>query len=199
MLKQIDWVFLRRPLIIFLVLTGSSLIFYFGGLQYKNTALEKFDIVKSLLARSHNQLNKQSQELALIDENLKQFNSLTNDAFIGDERRLSWIESMKATNKIIKLPKFDYSIKAQEDFIRPGIKTIKTVQSLSSQMELELGILHEEDIFSVFNLLKSNVKSHFVIESCELSKSSNKDLQTDKENLSARCIIQWVHLKVAQK
>ncbi len=199
MFKQIDWLFLRRPLIIFSLLIVFSLVFYFGGLQYKNIANEKFNSAKNSLSSSHSKLKVLSSEMKLVDEYLDEYKTLVNEAFIGEERRLSWIESMKAANKEIKLPKFDYSISAQSNFKRPGITQNKAVASLSSAMKLDLGLLHEEDLFKVFELLDENVQSYFTIEGCKLSQGRNKELKIDKSNLTANCVVSWVHLKVATK
>ncbi len=199
MLKKIDWQFLHRPVIIFMVLVISSVIFYFAGMQYKNSANEKFNTSKSKLNTSHSKLNRQSNEIKLVDDYLTQYKELENNAFIGEERRLSWVESMKTTNKVIKLPQFDYSIQAQDDYIRPGLKQSKKVKALASKMNLNLGILHEEDVFKVFKLLDENVQSHFIIEACELSKSRGVELKVDEANFKANCILNWVHLKVAKK
>jgi len=199
MLKQIDWKFLRRPIIIFVVLLLSSFVFYFGGLHYLENSNEKFTLSKNNLSASHSKLNRQSNEIKLVDDYLKQYKALENNAFIGEERRLSWIESMRATNKKIKLPRFDYSIHAQEEFIRPGLKQNKVVKAVASKMDLNLGLLHEEDLFRVFDLLDENVQSYFNVESCEFSKSKQGELKVDEANLTVHCILNWVHLKVAKK
>lgn len=199
MLKKIDWVFLRRPLIIFTILIVSSLVFYFGGVKYEDIAAEEFELSKNALSTSHSKLARQSSEIALVDDYLKQYNNLVNTAFIGDERRLSWIESMKATNKAIRLPYFRYSVTAQQDFIRPGIKKTKTVNVLGSKMDLDIGILHEEDLFKLIDILDENVQSYFIVDSCDLAKVNSKELKVDKENIKAKCVLQWIHLDVVEQ
>ncbi len=199
MFKQIDWLFLRRPLMIFFILIGSSLVFYVGGVKYKEIEGEKFNNLKSELNGSHSVLNKKSKETTLVENYLEEYKLLVDSAFIGDARRLSWIESIKDTNKEIKLPVFKYRISAQTDFIRPGIKQNKRVKVLASKMDLDLGLLHEEDIFRVFKLLDKNVQSYFIVDACEMSMPKNSELKIDKKNIQAYCVLNWVHLKVAKK
>jgi len=199
MFKAIDWLFLRRPLIIFLILIMSSFAFYLGGLQYKNIKNDVFNQSKNALSSSHSALNRKSKEIALVDDYLVAFKALKDNAFIGEERRLSWVESIKATNKEIKLPIFNYSIQAQTDFVRKGLKQSKRVKAYASQMDLDLGLLHEEDVFKVFKLLDDNIQSYFIVDACDISKGQNTELKIDKENLKAHCIVNWVHLKVAEK
>jgi len=199
MFKSIDWLYLRRPAIIFLILVISSVVFYLGGLQFKNNENEGFSNAKNSLSASHRALNKKSKEIALVDDYLEAYTALTDNGFIGDERRLSWVESIKAANKEIKLPTFDYSIAVQGDYIRPGLKQNKHVKAYASKMDLDLGVLHEEDIFRVFKILDEKVQSHFVLEACEISIGQNRELKIDKANLKAHCVVNWVHLKVAEK
>jgi len=199
MFKTIDWIYLRRPAIIFLILVISSVVFYFGGLQFKNSENERFTKVKNALSSSHSALNKKSKEIALVDDYLDAYKALNDNGFIGDERRLSWVESIKETNKEIKLPSFNYTILAQKDFSRKGLKQNKRVKAMAYQIKIDLGVLHEEDIFKVFKLLDENVQSHFVVDACEVSIGQNKELKIDKANLKAHCIVNWVHLMVAEK
>ncbi len=196
MFKLIDFIFLRRSLIVFTVLVLSSIVFYFGGVKFKQLAQDDFNAAKSALNSSHSALNKQSKEIALVDKYLTEFKALSNSGFIGEERRLSWVESMKEANKTIKLPVFKYSIKPQEQYERPGIKASKTVKSLSSPMILNLGLLHEGDLFKVIQLIEDNVQSRFVIDSCKLQSKKVDTLNINKENISARCVLRWVNLKV---
>lgn len=170
-----------------------------GGLQYKNIENENFTQAKNSLSSSHNALNKKSKEIALVDDYLEAYKALNDNGFIGDERRLSWVESIKATNKEIKLPRFNYTILAQKDFIRLGLKQSKRVKAMASQMNLDLGILHEEDIFKVFKLLDENVQSHFIVDACAVSIGQNRELKVDKANLKAQCVVNWVNLKVSGK
>ncbi len=199
MLKKIDWKFLKRPLIIFFILVSSSLVFYFGGTQYKDIQNEQFTNAKNALSASHRALNNKSKEIALVDDYLEPYKTLVDNAFIGDERRLSWIESIKATNKEIKLPKFNYTISAQTPFNRPGIKKNKRVKVHASKMTLDLGLLHEEDLFNVFKMLDEHVQSYFIVDACNMTIGKNSELSVDKQNISARCVVNWVHLKVAKK
>lgn len=199
MFKQIDWPFLRRPIIIFCVLLLFSVVFYFGGVQYKEIESDNFTQSKNNLSRSHSELNKLSTEIKLIETYLKNYKELHNNAFIGEERRLSWIESMKKANEEIKLPKFNYTIHAQEEYIRPGLKQTKKVKAASSKMDIYLGVLHEEDVFKVFELLDANVQSYFNVESCDFYKGKISELKVDAENLSVHCVLNWVHLKVTEK
>lgn len=200
MLNKIDWVFLRRPLMIFTVLVVLALVFLIAGNEYKSAANEEFTTAKSGLNSSHRKLRNQASEVALIDEYLREYKRLANEGFIGAERRLSWIESMKATNKDLKLPSFKYSIQVQDEYNRPGIKTSKTVRSVSSAMKLDLGLLHEEDLFKALDLIDDNVKSMFTVDSCSLlAEKSNGELKVDQQNLRVSCDLQWVSLQVGKQ
>lgn len=200
MTKKIDWLFLSRPLIIFTVLVLVSVVFYLGGDEFKQQARNDFNEAKSDLQRGHSRLSNQAKEISLIKLYLDKFEQLKNEGFIGDERRLSWIESMKEANGVLKLPLFNYAIQPQEEYIRPGLKSSKKVKLLSSATTIDLGLLHEQDLFKVFKLMDDNVKSMFTIDSCEIdSKSADKELKVDRQNMTASCTIRWVSINMVEK
>jgi hypothetical protein len=64
----------------------------------------------------------------------------------------------------------------------------------SAAMVLSMGLLHEEDLFSVFEGLRLSIKNLFAVDSCVLSRGSRIDqpLNSRKINLTATCVIQWV-------
>lgn len=200
MANKIDWVFLKRPMLIFTVMIIASVSFLFAGEEYRKIAEEDFNKARSSLKKSHKQLKNQSNEIAVIDEFLAKFNELENQGFIGDERRLSWIESVKSTNDELKLPEFSYSIQPQDTFERSQIKSTKKVKVLSSLMTVNLGLLHEVDLFNVIDLIDQNVSSHFTIESCDLiADKGNKELKVDDDNIRAQCDVRWINLKITEK
>jgi hypothetical protein len=61
-------------------------------------------------------------------------------------------------------------------------------------MELNMGLLHEEDLFALLEGLRLSIKNLFTVDSCSLQRSTdvNRSLDTKKPNLETRCTIRWV-------
>ena len=161
------------------------------------------------------QKEKYQQSLATLESTYRQYNGLVNDidlleqyrtlfidykstGLVGDERRLSWIESLERTNSRIKLPKMTYRLMPQQDFQRPGLKLDRSVILTSAPMALNMDLLHEEDIFSVFEGLRLSIKNIFTVDSCRLTRKGaiGSPLDTQKANLTASCVIRWVTINV---
>jgi len=161
------------------------------------------------------QKEKYAQSLAALESTYRQYSGLVNDidlleqyrtlfidykstGLVGDERRLSWIESLERTNSRIKLPKMTYRLMPQQDFQRPGLKLNRSVILTSAPMVLNMDLLHEEDIFSVFEGLRHSIKNIFTVDSCKLTRKGiiGRPLDTQKANLTASCVIRWVTINV---
>ena len=65
-------------------------------------------------------------------------------------------------------------------------------------MMLNMDLLHEEDILTVFETLRLSIKNLFTVDSCALSRKGvvGGTLDTQKANLSANCVIRWLTIDV---
>ena len=61
-------------------------------------------------------------------------------------------------------------------------------------MELEMGMLHEEDLFAVLEGLKLSIKNLFTVDSCEFKRfgSIDRSLDTKRANIQTNCVLRWV-------
>ena len=95
---------------------------------------------------------------------------------------------------MLRLPTLTYKLQAQESFERPGSKVKRGVVVQSSPMELSMGLLHEEDLFALFEGLRLSIRNLFTVDACRLRRQGSVDrsLQTRGSNLSGSCKIRWV-------
>ena len=95
---------------------------------------------------------------------------------------------------MLGLPTLTYSLLPQEDFKRPGFTLKRGVSVKSSPMNLDIGLLHEEDLFALLEGLRLTIQNLFTVESCRLTRQTkiSRSLDTRRANLDAQCTIRWV-------
>ena len=197
-MNKIDWRYLRQPLIIFVLSVMIATSMGALGFQYESAQVERYDKAVETLSTIHTRYVDMVNDIDLLEQYRNLYSGYKSSGLVGEERRLSWIESLENTNKVLKLPTLTYRLLPQEKFTRPGLKVKSGVELNGSAMELTMGLLHEEDILAVLEGLRLSIKNLFTVESCSLSRSSKIGVPLDakKSNLRSKCTIRWVTIDV---
>ena len=198
MLNKIDWQFLKRPLIFFMVCLILLAAFVVLGQQYEQGKLDSYNSTKASLSRTHSTYNKLVQDLDLLQQYTQAYDEYKSSGLLGAERRLSWIETLETINDKLRLPTLTYSLQPQESFTAPRLTVENNVTVNSTPMDLNMALLHEQDLLSVFENIDSEIANLFTIDSCKISRLSGKDtaLNTKKANLSSNCLMRWITVDV---
>jgi len=193
-MANIDWHYLRRPIIVFFVMLLLSLAFVVVGYQYELAHKEKYQKALSTLASTHRLYRSKVNDIDLLEQYRELYKEYKSSGLVGEERRLSWIESLESTNDVLRLPTLTYNLQPQEKFERPGFKVKRDVSVMSSPMDLSLGLLHEEDLFALLEGLRLSIRNLFTVESCSMTRRSaiGLSLDTKRANLTTECKIRWV-------
>ncbi len=196
MKNKIDFYFLRRPLIFLLVAIIFSIVLVMLGWQYEDSEYDAYQKGTQSLRTTHDRYKNLVKDIHLLEQYTAKFSEYKASGLIGGERRLSWIESLEKTNSLLKLPKVTYNLLPQEGFNRPGFKVERQVEVKSSPMELKMSILHEEDIFTLFDVLGSSISNLFSVDSCSVSLQGQvgKSFDTKRANLNSTCVIRWINI-----
>ena len=197
-MNKIDWPYLRLPLIMFGLSIMVAAAVAIVGRQYEIAQIKKYESAVSTLKTTHKRYADMVSDIALLDQYRNLYSGYKSSGMVGEERRLSWIESLDTTNQVLKLPKLSYNLLPQEKFIRPGLKISSDVKMNSSPMELTMGLLHEEDLMAVLEGLRLSIKNLFTVESCSLTRSGriSNTVNTQDTNISSKCTIRWVTIDV---
>ena len=193
-MNKIDWFYLRRPLIIIVVAIVVSVAFALVGYHYEKTQHEEYQVALSTLRSTHKLYSNIINDIDLLDQYRNLYSEYKSSGLVGEERRLSWIESLESTNDVLRLPILTYNLNPQEDFKRPGFKLKRGVAVMSSSMDLTIGMLHEEDLFALLEGLRLSIQNLFTVDSCSIIRSGpvNRSLDTKKANLRTLCTLRWV-------
>ncbi len=196
MKSKIDWFFLRRTLIFFLVAIIFSVSIVFLGWEYEAGKQEEYQKGADNLRTTHRLYKNMVNDIDLLEQYTTKYTDYKSTGLVGGERRLSWIESLESTNSVLKLPQLSYRLLPQEEFSRPGLKVERNVELKSSPMELDMSLLHEEDLFALLDGLSLSISNLFTVDSCELALQGavGKTFDTQKPNLKAKCVIRWISI-----
>jgi len=197
-MNNIDWNYLKNPIIFLTASLICAILLTLVGQQYEAAQLNKYNQAVSTLQTAHTRYLRLVNDIDLIDQYRNLYSGYKSSGLVGDERRLSWIESLEGANKVLRLPKLTYNLLPQDKFERPGLVAKTGVEVKSSPMELSMNLLHEEDIFAILEGLRQSISNLFTVDSCTLSRQSGvgASLNTKDANLSSLCKIRWVTINV---
>lgn len=198
-LDQIDWGVLRNALILLVVsvaissgLLGSS--FYFWDKMDRQYQRER-----NALLGVRAQYQNIDEEEKIIERYLPLFRDLESKGIIGQERRLDWIDTLRQASQRVELPMLRYVIDSQSiyqpEFSVPG----GTFQIYASNMRLDLGLLHEGDLNTLFADLDANATGLYTVSSCDLRRTRHqRDFikAAGATNLKADCGLRWLTIKL---
>jgi len=194
--EDIDWTILRGALITFFMclLVGSALI---GGSWYfKQEMLKNYKRNQVQFQGISRQYLAVDEEERLINEYNSVFLTLFDRGVLGDEHRLDWIETIRATGESIKLPALRYKINSQNIYTPEYPVNTGNFSLYSSDMVLNLDLLHEGDIFRVLRDLDNKALGTYSVSGCKfLRKSGEVKEDPTIANISADCNLQWFTIK----
>jgi hypothetical protein len=198
MKNKIDWFYLRKPLIIFFAGLMIAILLIVAGLEYEGAQQQKYEQSLSTLRTTHQLYSNIINDIDLLEQYRNQYADYKASGLVGVERRLSWVESLESTNEVLQLPTISYNLQPQEDFLRPNFSAKLGVDIKGSAMDLRMDLLHEEDIFTLFEGLKRSIKNLFTVESCTITRRSpvSSSLDTKSANLNSDCRLRWVTIDV---
>ena len=197
-MNKIDWFYLRRPLIILAMAILITAAVVVAGYHYEDAQQEEYQAALSTLRSTHNLYSSIVNDIDLLDQYRSLYREYKSSGLVGEERRLSWIESLESTNQVLRLPTLGYSLNPQETFLRPGFLLKRGVSVMSSPMDLDIGLLHEEDLFALLEGLRLSIRNLFTVDRCSIIRQIGvgRSLDTRRSNLRSSCSIRWVTINV---
>ena len=188
-----DWRNLRALL---LTLSGSLLVlglligfaYYYGQQQQK--ALEN---QKNQLNSARQHYLSSGSEKDIITEYLPKYQKLIDKGFVGEERRIEWVDELRKEHQLHKLFGIKYNISQQEDYKPTFALNLGGFALHRSVMELELDMLHEGDILKLTESLAESNAAPFILRDCEMIRLNNSTVFNQLiPNLHAKCELDWL-------
>jgi hypothetical protein len=198
-LSQQDWRKLQLPIIglgASLILVGVLVSF---ADQYRTKNETALTAQQNLLNQARQRFQSSGLEKETIVQYLPAYNDLLAGGFIGEERRIEWIETLRQIHAQHKLFSIDYSIDLQENYKPSFLPNLGSFRLNRSVMSIKLDMLHEGDILALLDGLHEQT-TPFIVRDCEISRPVGAVVNAKNmvANMRANCEIDWLTLRDPQ-
>jgi len=187
-----DWQRLQFPcLMLGLVIIIVSMLIWFTGKQQllAEAALQKQN---AELGQARSRYQASGAEKEAIIKHLPGYQKLIERGFVGEERRIEWIDALRNINQQYKLFGINYTIDTQETY-QPAFRLDSGKFELQrSVMKIVAGLLHEGDLFTILDALAAQNFAPFMVRECEVTRVGSGIKNKFLPNLNAKCEIDWL-------
>ena len=189
-LAEVDWGYVRRhtlrpaaSAIVALAVLGACWVF-----QDRQRSLHTDYSVNQLSI--HKEYDALIYGRRLIERYHRRYGEFRAAGFVGLERRVDWVETIRVAATGLNLPSVSYSIEPQVPAIVPvnSGQNGADVQTKLSRLRMNLGLVHEGDLLRFFTRLDSEAPGLMKVDRCSLVRQSNAQQElTAGTNLIADC------------
>ncbi len=144
-------------------------------------------------------LARVQDEESELREKLSKFNTLQSKSIIGEERRLDWVETLRAIKESRRLIDLQYELAPQTPLdpqVAPG--TSPGFEFMGSSMKAELLLLHEEDLLRFLSDADAKGRAFTRVRHCLVQKVPGGIASRDhgpSPQLKASCEIDWITVR----
>lgn len=173
------------------VLLGAALLVgaaSWYGAQQASALAQAAQLRGAAYGRFQN-VESEKQDIAVYQP---RFMELQAGGLIGDENRLAWIEAIKSIQASRKLVSASYAIEAQQPIVFAAPMALGDYQLRGSRMRVELGLVHELDLFNFIDDLRS--AGRFTVQDCNLKRTDAPAEAVGVARLSANCTMLFLTL-----
>ncbi len=190
-----EWQTLKPALLVLLavLLVGAGLVtaaYYFGAAQAEALAKQQ-----NLEQDARRKFMSSGAEKAMIEQYLPDYQRLIQRGFVGEERRIEWVDLLRELQNTHKLFSISYAISQQEDYKPPFISQLGGFIMHRSVMKLDLDMLHEGDILNLTQSLSAANTTPFLLRECEITRINGAVSQQLVANMHAKCELDWLTLR----
>lgn len=186
-----DFPLIRKALIILIVSLLSSAALVGAGRAIHS---KQQDGMNQTQAQRGDALNKRRQaetDKQEIQDYQPKFMNLRELGFVGEERRLDWMEYIQHIRENRKLLPITYEISAQQVFQVDPEVALGDLELRGSKMKLQMDLLHEGDLLNFLDDLKH--KGFYTVQECKIKRAGAESEGTHLP-LAAECVIYWLTL-----
>jgi len=197
-LTQQDLKMLRTPLVVF----GAALMLLTLLVSYaenrKNASEQALQSQRLQLSQARQRYQTSGQEKEQIVKYLPIYQRMIKDGFIGEERRIEWVDSLRNIHQQYKLFTINYSIGMQEEYKPAFALNIGAFKPYRSIMKLELAMLHEGDLLTLIDALDEKETAPFILRQCEITRLATPKTASLTPSLLAACELDWLTIREPQ-
>ncbi len=196
--SKADWSLMRGPLLMFTVCVLASVALVTGSHRFRQDMERGYQTNHSRFRTASEQYLAVDEEERIIDEFYPAFVRLHRDGLLGNERRLSWLEALRAAGDAIHIPQLTYKIEAQRQAVAEFPLQLGTYRLDVSPMTLNAGLLHEGDLLQILSALDRDAYGQYSVRECTLQRASDElTLDPATPNITADCTLEWQTLNLS--
>ncbi len=167
--------------------------------QYRAESESALQAQQNLLNQARQKYQSSGTEKETIIQYLPIYNRLLANGFVGEERRIEWIEALRQIHAQHKLFSIDYSIGLQENYTPSFLTNLGNFKLKRSVMSLKLDMLHEGDLLALLDGLHEQT-TPFIVRECEIKRPVGAVVNAKNmvPNMQANCEIDWLTLRDPQ-
>lgn len=191
-----DWYKLQTPLLILgFVLVVLAVSFWFAN-EYIAKKVLALQLQKNQLAQARSRYRASGLEKQTIIEDLPKYQQLINRGFIGEERRIEWVEALRKTHQQYKLFSINYSIGQQELYKSNFLPNMAPFTVHRSVMKVDLPMLHEGDLLSLVEGLQAYQTTPFILRDCTMTRQQKVvSIKMLTPTIQAKCEVDWLTIR----
>lgn len=196
-LEKQDWQKLQTPLIMLGLAIAITVLLFTLAQTYSNNQEEALKNQQNQLNSARQRYQSSGAEKDMITEFLPKYQALINKGFIGEERRIEWVEELRLQHISHKLFDIKYNIGPQEDYKPIFASNLGVFVLHRSIMKVDLDMLHEGDILQLTESLSEKNTTPFMLRDCEITRLNNNGALNKQllANLHALCELDWLTLR----
>jgi len=193
-LEKQDFRQLRWPLAVAVAfaLAGAGALLY--SEQHLEDIRKEAAAAKTSRAAAVDRVAKAAEEEREIRNDLVFYQRMVDAGLVGSRNRLDLIEKIATIKAQRKLFEIKYNIDAQKPLDYPGITPTGALDFVTSRMQLDIMLLHEEDLSNFLNDLRASGQSHVSVRQCTLARQDRAGSPVLTPTLQAQCQIDLITL-----
>lgn len=193
-MHAIDWSALRGSIVLLAFALAIGAAAAGGAIRFHHGAAQGYEREKARLVSMRARYRAIDDQRRLIETWLAPFRALEAAGVIGEERRLEWIETLRAAAARAGLPSLRYRIERRTAY-EAGLDLEGAYRPFATVVHLEAGLLHEGDLERLLRELEAQDTGLYRIERCEVRRAGPRFIMRPGAiNLSADCALRWITL-----
>lgn len=193
----------RSTLVIPLLVLAGALLAAIGMVKFTldkvHAAEQKFNAQQAQLREAQTRVQKSGTEKELIIRYLPGYKQLSAIGFVGDEKRINWLDALRVVNQKGELFGINYDISPQRPYPLASTLSPGQLRVMQSTMKLQFQMLHEADLPAFFELLSGQNAGLFMVDQCTIKRSSLTPTMRFQANLTADCQLSWITAQPAEQ
>ena len=191
-MRAIDWPAPRGSIVLLVLALAAGAAAAGGAIRFHDDAVRGYERQKASLASARSRYRAIDDQRRLIETWLPPFGALQAAGVVGEERRLAWIETLRASAARIRLPSLRYRIERRTAY-EAGLGLDGAWRPFATVVRLEAGLLHEGDLVRLIRELAARDTGLHRIERCDVRRAGpGFVMRPGAINLSAECDLRWI-------